>query len=627
MADQLRVSLRLTAEDLLSEKIVGVLTKMQLLEQATVRLNGAATGASAGTARLANSNAQLGAATAYSASQLRTFGSRLTSLGSIAAGVVVGNLITPLVSGLLELPVAAIRANSALERQTITLQSFTHSASEAAAMVALMRQNAAITVYSASEVAEAGTGLITIARTAPELERALRLAEELAVLAPEQGLSGAAFALREAAAGQYTSLARRENIPLALIDQLKAQGFENIPLAEEAVRRMGVTWESVAAQGETFEGRLTTITSALGLFEQRLTAPVFRQMSAGLGEISRGLLKDQDGFLGVADAAGETLGLLVRIGVESRAGAFVPLIQSTHDAATGIGLIGQAWDALPPDLRARLSGVAAAATAAAPGITPRRIGEQIGTNILANLLLPGGGAAYLALIPQPDMPDWEARSGGVPPQGWRTGLGGPSARGYPDESERIGRIEKALHQLTAAQIEARDSGVDFRDETTREIEAQRAYGTELERTRQKVAGLDAQLQGFQAKRTQIGGYADALIADRAMRRRLGLPELAGETATIGQLLTAGYRQQLAEGPAALAAAQGHLGLGDWNMQSVQVDHQEVTAATVIVNGPVQGGGRMSGISGQPRDRWATDRYAGARSSGPAYQSGLGRFGQ
>jgi hypothetical protein len=183
-----------------------------------------------------------------------------------------------------------------------------------------------------------------------------------------------------------------------------------------------------------------------------------------------------------------------------------------------------------------------------------------------------------------------------------------------DESERIERVTRALHQRTAAQEEAIRTGTDFRDETTRAIEAERAYGTELERNRQQVADLDNQLKGLQSNRTAIDAETQALVQDRALRRRLGLPELAGETDLIRQGYRVGYQNQLAEGPALIAAMQAHLKAGDWDPSKVTADHADVTIThgTVVVQGGAGGGGQQSGISGQPSA--SAGRYANARGS-------------
>jgi hypothetical protein len=200
-----------------------------------------------------------------------------------------------------------------------------------------------------------------------------------------------------------------------------------------------------------------------------------------------------------------------------------------------------------------------------------------------------------------------------------------AAESYPDEGTRILNVTAATDSLTRAQEEAMKTGTDWRDETVRATNAQVALGDAVEQSRRALADLDQQMTRATAGESRLEALGRTLREDRARRARLGLAPLAGETDAIRGLGRAETAQQQAVGASALADTQALLAAiarGDdpFGLGKVQVGTQQVTADTVVINGPATGG-QQSSVSG------GAGRYGGARSTGPAYQGGLGRFGQ
>jgi hypothetical protein len=300
--------LELDATDLASPQIRRVIGQVERLQQASDRLNNPQAGRGAG----ASGMVRLSRDTQQAAQSVNTFQQILQQAFGVAGGIGISDIIAAIAAGLVNVSAGAVRANASLERMQVTLRAFTRDRGLADAMTAMLRGNADTTPFGTAEVMQAGTQLVPIARTTAALERAVRLAEQLATLAPEQGLGGATFALREAAAGDYLSLQERQNIPRNLINQLKTEGLQGLDLVEEALRRMGVTWGLVEEQGKTFEGRINTMSSALQELGRVAGQPAFEVLSQRLDRANAAMtMGRRPGIASAAGAGGSVLGTVV----------------------------------------------------------------------------------------------------------------------------------------------------------------------------------------------------------------------------------------------------------------------------------------------------------------------------
>ena len=136
------------------------------------------------------------------------------------------------------------------------------------------------------------SGLVTVSRSAGvPLARLIDLSQRLAVLNPEQGISGARFALSEGLAGQTRSLATRFNIPLS---ELKALKDESIPVADrlkiidQYLGRIGITSQTVTSTISDQARAYNRLNAELGAFQVNAgqgLANAFEGAATGLGRI------------------------------------------------------------------------------------------------------------------------------------------------------------------------------------------------------------------------------------------------------------------------------------------------------------------------------------------------------
>lgn len=123
----------------------------------------------------------------------------LGGIGGLARGAV------GLAGGLLQ-------THAAIEDTRATLTAFTGSTAEADRLLEQIQERAKKTPYSFQAMAQAVTSLVPAAKqSGVALDDLLSTAEMLAAVNPAEGLAGAAFALREALSGDFTSIIERFN--------------------------------------------------------------------------------------------------------------------------------------------------------------------------------------------------------------------------------------------------------------------------------------------------------------------------------------------------------------------------------------------------------------------------------
>jgi hypothetical protein len=596
MPGDLRVSLRLTAEDLMSPQIVEALSKLQILEQQTARINGQQAQAAQGSHAAAAAHAEaaekaglLGGALEHASEVGKRFGEEfVSSAAQIGASLIGFELVVQTFDKITE----AAREAEVAERQ-LTAR-FGASAGE---YREFSEQAARGTNFTAIQFERAAATLQPLTRdyrlTNEELQDLIRNTADLAAangIGLVQAASDVDGSMRGMTrSGRELGLNLKADV-IANMDGLSAAekraAAEGDNVASAHARLKVITLDSAAAHGQAAEAAGEAGDNFAKL--DKATASLYETMaqSSGIG-----------GLIDVFGRAANSAGDLVRITdlLNSKAAQYRFEYPEKSGADFNKALVTGTLDA---ELAARAAGGQGGGGFAGPGEGFTPIEAQV-PNYVQELATKADDAAAKA----------------------NTTL----QEAYRDEGVRLDNVTAALDHRTAAQEAATKAGADYRDETNRAIEAERAYGGVLVGTREQLAGLDADMRGYETHRSQIGGLEKQLIDDRATRRRLGLPELPGETDAIRQLYKADYRTRLAEGPTALAEVLSHLKLGDWDPSKVAAEHADVTIAnaTVVVQGGAGGGGQQSAISGGG----SAARYAGARSNGPAYQSGLGRFGQ
>jgi hypothetical protein len=249
------LQLVITAQDQASSRLRELGTEVQRLQQRVE-----ATGSGFGTGLATRVS---GVADAF----------RLIGAAAGAAGDVIGGVIDQLRQG--------FASNQELQRATVAFQRYTGSAQEAAAVIAVLRREAAVSPFNDQEIIGAGRALISYARgSTDQLLELVRVAEQLAVLDPFQGITGGVVALQEAMSGSFESLVQRFEIPRSLIERLRQEGVPNLEIVKRALEFRGIDAGAIAAYGRSVEGLLSTIQS----FGQELRQIATSRLFDALGE-------------------------------------------------------------------------------------------------------------------------------------------------------------------------------------------------------------------------------------------------------------------------------------------------------------------------------------------------------
>lgn len=210
-----------------------------------------------------------------------------------------------------------IGANANTEETVQLFTSLSGSADKAKDIVGALRKEADVTPFDTAAVVEAGKSLFTAAgNDQKRMMEMVKLAERLAVLNPEQGLKGAAFALKEALSGDYVSLKERFNIGKSEIDALKQQGVVGDKLVGQILTSKNITQQTVDAMGKTFTGRLSTLRSFISNIIRELGTGIFQRLSDLMGQAGDWIAANGDSMMTRAREIGATIGEWVGAGVE-----------------------------------------------------------------------------------------------------------------------------------------------------------------------------------------------------------------------------------------------------------------------------------------------------------------------
>jgi hypothetical protein len=209
-------------------------------------------GATKGLAALNKSIAGAGSFFGNAASAALGFGAATIGLNALGG---VGDLLhTALGIGLAQ----------DLEELTAQFTAMTGSSAQAEKILADVRTEADATPFAFNELATAASSLLPVAKqSGTALFDLIRPAEILAALRPDQGLGGAAFALREAMGGDWQSIIERFDLPRERLNALKKQGVPAVTAVNTVLREMGATQALVAARAGTTAGRFSTFNDLL----------------------------------------------------------------------------------------------------------------------------------------------------------------------------------------------------------------------------------------------------------------------------------------------------------------------------------------------------------------------------
>lgn len=240
-------------------------------------------------------------------SKLKALTGTLGTVGKLAGGLALGGLAA-IGGGMAAVGASGLSMNNAMEQATARINAFTKDGAKTADILEMVQTRAAKTPFAFQEMAAAAAGLIPAANQAGQsLESLIQDAEILAASNPAEGLEGAAFALREAVSGDFTSIIERFNLPRQMINDLKAQGVPALEVVRKAMQAMGYDTDLVTSLAETAEGRWSTFKDTLQNIAATLTQPIFDKMSSGLGLVNSLLERNMPMLENMAVLVGERI--------------------------------------------------------------------------------------------------------------------------------------------------------------------------------------------------------------------------------------------------------------------------------------------------------------------------------
>lgn len=255
----------------------------------------------------------------------------MQSVGTVALGAVGGGLLA-LGGGMAATAFSGLSLNSTMENVTAQLNAFTKDGAKSAQILEMIRDRAAKTPFEFDEMASSAASLLPASKASGQgLESLIEKAEILAASNPSEGLEGAAFALREAVSGDFTSIIERFNLPRSYINKLKDEGVPALEIVSRAMKEVGFDTDLVSNLAETASGRWSTFKDTFQTFAATITKPIFDTFSNGLGSANKWLEVSAPKLNDLANIISITVDTAVHAFTQSlggAGGAFTSLIDS-----------------------------------------------------------------------------------------------------------------------------------------------------------------------------------------------------------------------------------------------------------------------------------------------------------
>jgi phage-related protein len=232
-----------------------------------------------------------GRASESAAGNFRDFGGSMLSASAGAdalSGVLdtASQALSAIASGFTDVLGGAISLNASFESSTAVIQAYTGSQEETERIMSMLQERAANSVFSFDEMAQAVQGLIPASRMAfVPVDELMTVAEQLGASNMAEGIDGAAFALREAVSGDFTSVIERFNLPRSAINALKEQGVPALDIIRSVMSDLGISMDLVSAQANTFNGRSDRLIENLQLMAADAAKPIFDLLSESLEDV------------------------------------------------------------------------------------------------------------------------------------------------------------------------------------------------------------------------------------------------------------------------------------------------------------------------------------------------------
>jgi len=203
-------------------------------------------------------------------SELSKFGSRLAEGFTLGGGIAAADAVIRGVGAVAGFAGDAIfNYGKQLQNAETLLKGFTGSQANANDALSLARREADAGRGTFAQLANAIAVLQPAAKQSGEsISELIRLTEILGAsnTGPEGGIEGAVVALREAASGDFTSLAERFNLSRTAIAKLKEEGVPNIEIVRRQLDALGIGFSLVDERSrgvEALSQRLRALAQSL----------------------------------------------------------------------------------------------------------------------------------------------------------------------------------------------------------------------------------------------------------------------------------------------------------------------------------------------------------------------------
>lgn len=149
---------------------------------------------------------------------------------------------------------------------------------------------AAISMFKQQDFLNTSSAFIPVNKDIDQLKTMTLLAERLGASNAEQGLAGAAYAMRELFAGDTTSLVERFNLPRSVVNT-----FKNLPIKEQLtaldmlLNKMGFSEEFLKKQGTTALSQYEQATDKVNLALQKMGKQGLEKLKPLLESFNRSL--------------------------------------------------------------------------------------------------------------------------------------------------------------------------------------------------------------------------------------------------------------------------------------------------------------------------------------------------
>jgi hypothetical protein len=266
---------------------------------------------------------------------LKAIGSLTNALGAI--GLAAGGItaLTGAAQGLGSALGVGLASN--MENVRAQLLAFTKSGEAADAILAQINKEAAATPFTFQEMAKATASLLPASKQAGVgLMELVKQAEILAALNPSEGLTGAAFALREALSGDFVSIVERFNLPRSAINALKAEGVPALEIVSRALQGMGADMSLVTNLAGTTSGRLSTFQDAIDQLRVVAGKPILEALGRAMDRVSAAIAENEPALREFAQLVGDFFYQAITQGVDAL-GALVGAFQRFQPVAREVG--------------------------------------------------------------------------------------------------------------------------------------------------------------------------------------------------------------------------------------------------------------------------------------------------